>query len=350
LIYGKLVAIEKEMHIAMLAPIAWRTPPKHYGPWERVTSLLTEELIRLGIDVTLFATQDSVTTAKLNSVCRRGYEEDPEIEPKVWECLHISNCFENAYNFDIIHNQFDFLPLTYSSFVKIPILTTIHGFSSQKIISVFKKYNNTTHYVSISNSDRSQELTYDATIYHGIDTENFTFQNKPAGDYLVYFSRFYPDKGAKEAIEIARKAEKQLVMAGVIQDTEYFDRYVKPAIKSEEVIYIGSVGSQKRDEVLGSALALLHPISFDEPFGLSIVESMACGTPPIAFNRGSMAEIIEHGKTGFLCSSVEEAVNYVRRIDEIDRGECRSVVEKKFSKERMAKEYIKVYTNILSDK
>ncbi|MBD3346185.1 MAG: glycosyltransferase [Chitinivibrionales bacterium] len=336
------------MRIAMLAPIAWRTPPRHYGPWELVTSLLTEELVRIGIDVTLFATEDSITTAQLKAVCPRGYEDDPEIEPKVWECLHIAHCFENAEKFDLVHNQFDFLPLSYSNLLSTPILTTIHGFSSPKILTVYKRYNGLSHYVSISNADRSPDLTYKATIYHGVDIGTIKFHPSPESDYLVYFGRFHPDKGAKEAIEIARLCGKELIMAGVIQDTRYFERYVEPAVKSGEVRYIGSVGPDKRDDILGRAVALLHPINFNEPFGLSVVESMACGTPVIAFSRGSMPELIDHNKTGFLVQTVSEAVECVGRIGEIDRSTCRDVVEQRFTKERMAREYVRVYREILS--
>jgi len=337
------------MKIAMLAPVAWRTPPRHYGPWERVTSLLTEELVRLGIDVTLFATQDSITTAKLQAVCPCGYEENLNLNPKVWECLHISFCFEQAEQFDIIHNQFDFLPLSYSRLVSTPVLTTIHGFSSPEILPVYKKYDSTSYYVSISNADRAPELRYEATIYHGIDIENFTFREEPEGDYLLYFSRFHPEKGAKEAIEIARLAGKKLIMAGIIQDSQYFEKYVVPAIKSGDAKYVGSVCRDERNKLLGEALALLHPISFDEPFGLSVVEAMACGTPVIAFRRGSMPELIEHGRTGFLVASVQEVVECVDKIKEIDRKECRITVEKRFTKERMAREYIQVYKKILSE-
>jgi len=332
----------------MLSPIAWRTPPRHYGPWERVTSLLTEELIRLGIEVTLFATKDSITSAKLEAVCPKGYEEDPTIDPKVWECLHISNCFEQADKFDIIHNQFDFLPLSYSKLVKTPVLTTIHGFSSPKILPVYKKYNKHTYYVSISNADRSPELDYIATIYHGIDIENFKFKEQPDNDYLLYFGRIHPDKGTREAIEIAKKAKKNLIIAGIIQDKNYFEKYILPELNDNDIKYIGSIGPDKRDEILGNSIALLHPINFNEPFGLSVVESMACGTPVIAFNKGSMPEIIIHNKTGYLVNNVDEAVDAVKIISKINRIDCRTHVEKNFSKERMAKDYISVYTKILN--
>src|ERR1700733_8371700 len=167
------------MKVAVLAPVAWRTPPRHYGPWEQVASNIAEGLINSGVDVTLFATGDSVTAGKLNSVCASGYEEDHSQDAKVLECLHISNLMEKSSDFDIIHNNFDFLPLTYSRLIKLPMITTIHGFSSTKIVAVYKKYNATNHYVSISNTDRSAELNYLATVYNGIDTADFEFVKRP---------------------------------------------------------------------------------------------------------------------------------------------------------------------------
>ena len=192
------------MKVAMLAPIAWRTPPVLYGPWELVTSLLTEELVKNGVDVTLFATANSITNAELRAVSPMGYDEDRSIDAKVWECMHISECFENADEFDIIHNQFDFLPLTYSKLTETPVITTIHGFSSPRIMPVYKKYNNSTHYVSISDADRSPDLDYTATVHHGIDLDQFTFNAEPKGDYILYFGRVHHDKGTKEAVEIAQ--------------------------------------------------------------------------------------------------------------------------------------------------
>ena len=334
------------MRIAILSPIAWRTPPRHYGPWENVASLLTEGLVSRGHDVTLFATGDSQTGGVLHSVCPRGYEEDHSIIPKVWECLHISELFEHADGYDIIHNHFDYLPLTYSGFTTTPVVTTIHGFSSPGILPVFKKYNGKTYYVSISDADRSPDLDYIKTIHHGIDVKQFDFQGTP-DHYLLFFGRIHHDKGAREAIEIAEACQKKLILAGIIQDHTYYDRYVAPRIDNDKVLYIGSVGPDERSELLGKACALLHPIGFDEPFGLSVIEAMACGTPVIAFNRGSMPEIIENGRTGFLVDNVEEAVAAVARIGGIDRSDCRRHVERHFTVARMIREYIQVYEMIL---
>jgi glycosyltransferase involved in cell wall biosynthesis len=311
-----------------------------------VVSLLTEGLVARGYDVTLFATGDSITAGKLRSVCATGYEEDDSIIPKVLEALHISELFEHADEFDIIHNHFDFLPLTYTGMTQTPVITTIHGFSSPGILPVYKKYNNRVAYVSISNSDRSPELDYIKTIYHGIDLQQFDFQSKP-DDYLLFFGRIHPDKGALEAIEIAKACNKPLIMAGIIQDTEYHRHYIQPHLDNERISYIGSVGSVQRSMVLGRALALLHPIQFDEPFGLSVVEAMACGTPVIAFNRGSMPEIIEHGKNGFLVSDYLDALKHVDRIETINRADCRQTVIDRFTVDHMVEQYCAVYTQML---
>lgn len=337
------------MHIAMLAPIAWRTPPRHYGPWESVASLLTEGLVSHGHDVTLFATADSQTSGILHAVCPRGYEEDRELIPKVWECLHISELFEHGDAFDIIHNHFDYLPLTYSGLTTTPLVTTIHGFSSPGILPVYLKYNPRVFYVSISDADRSPDLDYIRTIHHGIDIQQFDFQPVP-DDTLLFFGRIHNDKGARQAIEIARACGKKLVLAGIIQDQAYFDHHVAPHIDGDTVSYVGSIGPVARNRLLGNACALLHPIQFNEPFGLSVVEAMACGTPVVAFNRGSMPEIIENDKNGCLVDTVDEAIDAVARIPGIDRIDCRRHVEQHFTAERMIQDYIQVYEMILDAK
>lgn len=337
------------MHIAMLSPIAWRTPPRHYGPWENITSLLTEGLVALGHDVTLFATADSQTSATLHAVSPQGYEENQSLIPKVWECLHISELFEHADEFDIIHNHFDYLPLTYSGLTPTPLLTTIHGFSSPGILPVYKKYNGKVLYVSISDADRSLELDYIKTIHHGIDITQFDFE--PADDgSLLFFGRIHPDKGTREALDIAKACGQKLILAGIIQDQTYFDQFIFPHIDNDKVVYIGSVGPDERNRLLGGACALLHPIQFDEPFGLSVIESMACGTPVIAFDRGSMPELIQNGKNGFLVNTVAEAVEAVARIYKIDRAYCRRMAEKHFTVERMIREYVQVYEMILQER
>ncbi len=333
------------MKIAVLSPVAWRTPPRHYGPWEQMASNLTEGLVAAGIDVTLFATGDSITGASLDHVIEKGYEEERDQDAKVVECLHISNLMEKADQFDLIHNHFDFLPLTYSRLIQTPMLTTIHGFSSEKIVEVYRKYNASGHYVSISNTNRHAGLDYLATVYNGLDTNDFTFSDTADHD-LLFFGRIHPDKGTAEAIQIARKSRRKLLIAGIIQDENYFHQHVEPFLNGD-ISFIGPAGPAKRNELLGRAAALLHPIRFDEPFGLSVAEAMLCGTPVIAFNRGSMPELINDKETGFLVDDVDGAVNAVAQLARIDRKKCRAWSATQFSKEKMVSDYIGLYHHIL---
>ena len=256
---------------------------------------------------------------------------------------------EQADKFDIIHNNFDFLPLTYSRLIKTPMVTTIHGFSSQKILAVYKKYNSTNTYVSISDSDRSPELDYLATVYNGINTNEFTFCSEPR-DYLLFFGRIHPEKGTSESIQIAKQSGRKLIISGLIQHQEYFDSKIKPFINDEDIVYVGNSGPKKRDKLMGEAYALLHPISFEEPFGLSVAESMLCGTPVIAFNRGSMPELIINGETGFLINTIDEALNAVNNIQSIDRKYCREWAASKFSRQKMIEGYLEVYKNVFEAK
>lgn len=334
------------MKIAVLAPIAWRTPPLKYGPWEQVTSNITEGLVANGVDVTLFATGNSRTSAYLEYISETAYAEDHSIIPKVWECLHISFLMEQSSRFDLIHNNFDYLPLTYSTLISTPMLTTIHGFSSPGIIPVYRKYNKYNYYVSISDSDRSPELDYVQTVYNGIKTEDFSFNPNP-GEYLLYFGRIHPEKGTVESIEIAKAAGRKLIISGLIQDEAYFQNKVKPLIDGQQIEYVGNSGPVDRNRLLGGAYALLHPISFDEPFGLSVAEAMICGTPVIAFNRGSMPELIEHNKTGFLTQSVEEAIDAVQQVNNLNRFYISEKAISRFSAERMVEQYIDIYKRII---
>jgi glycosyltransferase involved in cell wall biosynthesis len=333
--------------VAMIAPVAWRTPPRHYGPWELVTSMITEGLVEQGLDVTLFATSDSQTAAKLFPTADRGYEEDDQADAKVLEYYHLSQIFERADEFDIIHNNFDFMPLVFSRLIKTPMVTTIHGFSSPKILKIYEKYNATTDYVSISNADRAESLDYSATIYHGIDLKQFTFNDNPE-DYILYFGRIHHDKGTREAIRIAKKAGKRLLIAGIIQDQEYYQKYIEPELDDKQIIYLGPAKSKKRDELLRKASCLIHPINFAEPFGLSIIEAMACGTPVIAYPRGAMPELIRDGLNGFLPPDEDGILKALDKIADIDRKDCRKYVEEEFSISRMVSQYIEVYEKIIA--
>jgi glycosyltransferase involved in cell wall biosynthesis len=335
------------LRVAMLAPISWRVPPRHYGPWEQFVSLLTEGLVARGVDVTLFATADSATSARLSSTVARGWSEDPDRpDTKVTECLHISAVFERAGEFDLIHNSFDFLPLTYSALVSTPVLTTIHGFSSPAIVPVYEKYNHHGSYVAISEADRHPQLDYIATIHHGIDTDAFALGDG-GGGYLLFFGRIHPDKGAVEAIEVARRVGLPLVMAGIVQDQRYFDDEVAPHVDGDRVRYLGPVGPEQRSAVLGDALALLHLISFEEPFGFSVVEAMASGTPVIAFRRGSMPELVDDGHSGALVDDVEGAAAAVSSVLRFDRGAIRTQAVARFGRDRMTAEYLAAYYEVV---
>jgi glycosyltransferase involved in cell wall biosynthesis len=333
------------MKVAVLSSVAWRTPPRHYGPWEQIASNIAEGMIKKGVEITVFATGDSITAGKLESICEQGFEENRNQDYKVLECLHISNLMEKAGEFDLIHNNFDFLPLTYSGLIKTPLITTIHGFSSQKIIPVFKKYNAICNYVSISNADRSLELDYIATVYNGLNIADFDFVEHPE-DYLLYFGRIHHDKGTAEAIDIAKKSKKKLLIAGIIQDEGYYKSQIEPQL-NDQIQYIGHAGPEKRKELLGNATALLHPINFNEPFGMSVAEAMMCGTPVIAFNKGSMPELIKHQKTGFLVNSVNEAAEAVDQLKNIVRKDCRDWAASNFSSEKMVDDYYALYQQIL---
>jgi glycosyltransferase involved in cell wall biosynthesis len=322
-------------------------PPRHYGPWEQFASLLTEGLVARGVDVTLFATGDSQTSARLASVAARGWSEDGESgDAKVLECLHISAVFERAGEFDLIHNSFDFLPLTYSGLVSTPVLTTIHGFSSPAIVPVYEKYNRSSAYVAISDADRHPRLEYTATIHHGIDTDEFPLGSGADG-YLLFFGRIHPHKGAAEAIDVARRVGRPLVMAGIVQDQDYFDRCVAPHVDGRDVQYLGPVGPDRRAALLGGATALLHLISFDEPFGFSVVEAMTCGTPVIAFRRGSMPELVDDGATGFLVGDVTQAAGAVHKAGGLDRAAIRRVAVARFGRDRMVDDYLTAYATVL---
>nr|WP_166178287.1 glycosyltransferase family 4 protein [Altererythrobacter segetis] len=334
------------MRVAMLSSISWRTPPRAYGPWELVTSLLAEALVARGVDVTLFATLDSLTAGKLDGVAPRAYSEDPSLDAKVWEALHVAHFFERAGEFDLLHNQADFIPLVFSRLVETPMVTTIHGFSSPRILPAFERYNDRQHYVAISDADRAPSLSYAATIHHGIEVETFPFDAEGSDD-LLFFGRIHPDKGAGEAIRAAQATGHRLIMCGLVQDEGYHQREVAPFIDGKAVDYRGVVGGDERLRALGHARGLLHLIHFDEPFGLSVVEAMACGTPVIAYRRGSMPELIDHGVTGFLVDDFDEAVAAIGRLDEIDRQACRRAVERRFTVERMADEYFALYKRVL---
>jgi glycosyltransferase involved in cell wall biosynthesis len=261
--------------------------------------------------------------------------------------LHIARVFEEADQFDLIHNHFDFLPLMWSRLVTTPMVATVHGFSSMDILPAYRAYDDRVHYVAISEADRHPDLTYAATIHHGIDLDAFPYRPDPDPDgHVLFFGRIHPDKGTADAIDIARAAERPIVLAGIIQDQEYFESEVRPRLGADAT-YVGPVGGSDRAVLLGSAAALLHPIAFEEPFGLSVVEAMACGTPVIAYRRGSMPELIHNGVNGFLVVGLDEAVAALGKLDELERKASRADAEDRFSSTRMVAAYVAVYDRIL---
>jgi len=338
------MTVTRNRRVAVVSPVAWRTPPRQYGAWETVASNITEGLIARGWDVTLFATRDSLTRAHLHAVVDRGYEEDHSIDPKVSESLHISEAFEHAAEFDLIHSHYDFMALTYTRLVKTPVLTTVHGFSSPRIMPVYEKYAN-GYFVSISDSDRAPGLNYLATVYNGIDLALYPLQEF-GGDDLIFLGRIHPDKGVHLAIEVARLSGRRLIIAGIIQDEVYYREKLMPHIDGQKICYIGPVGIAEKNELFARACALLHLNTIPERFGLVLAEANAAGVPVIAMDLGSCREVIGDGQTGFLVNNVHEAVLALQRLPGIDRRACRRRVQQYFSIETMVEGYEKVYATI----
>jgi glycosyltransferase involved in cell wall biosynthesis len=335
----------RNRRVAVLSPVAWRTPPQQYGAWETVASNITEGLVARGWDVTLFATRNSMTAAHLHAVVAKGYEEDRSVDPKVAEYLHISEAFERAADFDLIHSHYDFMALAFSRLVRTPVLTTVHGFSSPQIMPVYEKYCD-GYFVSVSDSDRAAGLNYLATVYNGIDTSLYPLQPNAAGDDLIFLGRIHPDKGVHLAIEVARLSGRNLIIAGIIQDESYFASQVKPHVDGCRIFYVGPVGVAEKNALFARASALLHMNTIPERFGLVLAEANCAGVPVIAMNLGSCREVVQDGQTGFLVNNVEEAVAALERLPEIDRTACRKRVDECFSIETMVRAYERVYATI----
>jgi glycosyltransferase involved in cell wall biosynthesis len=340
--------VSAKKRIAVLSPVAWRTPPRQYGAWETVASNITEGLVARGWDVTLFASGDSVTRAHLHAVVDKGYEEDSTADPKVAEYLHISEAFERAAEFDLIHSHYDFMALTYTRLVSTPVLTTIHGFSSPKIMQVYQKYRD-GYFVSISDSDRAPGLNYLGTVYNGIDLSLYPLRQSQ-GDDLIFLGRIHPDKGAHLAIEVALQSGRPLLIAGIIQDKTYFREQVEPYLDDGQIRYIGSVDVPGKNELFARARALLHLNTIPERFGLVLAEANAAGVPVIAMDLGSCREVIEDGQTGFLVNNVNEAVQALQKLPETDRTACREHVQQRFSIDTMVAAYERVYDKIFEHK
>ena len=336
------------LRVALLAPIAWPTPPPGYGPWEQIASNIANGLQARGLDVTLFATGNSRTAGKLASVVPVGINEDPALDGDVYGALHIANVFRHARDFDLIHNNFDWKPLTYAlATTAPPLLTTIHGFSTPQILAAYYAAAERSFFCSISDADRDPGLDYLATTYNGIAPEEFTFVDRP-GDYLVFLGRFHPEKGTHLAIEIAKRAGVRLKIAAIPQDERYFAERVAPHIDGDRVQFLGAVERAARNDLLGGALGLVHMTTRPERFGLTMIEAMACGTPVLGARMGSIPEIVVDGKTGFLCDTVDDAVTRVPELASLDRRACRTRVDSTFSVTQMIDRYLNAYERAIT--
>jgi glycosyltransferase involved in cell wall biosynthesis len=343
------------MRIAQIAPLWERVPPPTYGGTELVVSLLTDELVRRGHEVTLFASGDSISLAKLESVHPQALRLDSSIkEPAIYEMLQLSQAYERADEFDVIHSHMGCAALPYTRLVKTPTVHTLHGIFTPDNEKMFGHARNQP-YISISNSQRDARvgLNYVATVYNGINVDSYVFhptaQEPP---YLVFLGRISPEKGTHLAIEIAKRAGWHLKIAGKIDvvDVEYYEEQIKPHIDGKQIEYLGEANHVQKNMLMGGAVATLFPITWREPFGLVMVESMASGTPVIAMNLGSASEVIDHGKTGFLCNSVDECVQAVHQVSQLDRQSCRDHVLRNFSVQRMVDGYEAVYQKILEER
>ena len=336
------------LKVAVLGAISWPTPPPGYGPWEQVAYNIARGMASRGVDVTLFATANSTSPGKLAAVVPAGLNEDPALNGDVWTELHVASCFARAHEFDLVHNNLDWKPLLYALAAPVlpPVVTTVHGFSSPQVLGAYYAGAKRSFYCSISDADRDPGLSYLATTYNGIDPAEWTLRER-AGDYLLFFARFHPEKGAHLAIEIAKRAGVRLKMAGIPHDEAYFRELVEPHIDGDAVQYLGHVQGKARDELVGDALALVHMTTRPERFGLTLIEAMACGTPVLGARMGSVPEIVVDGVTGFLCDGVADAVAKVPRLAALSRRACRERVESTFSLDRMTDRYVDAYAEAL---
>jgi glycosyltransferase involved in cell wall biosynthesis len=343
------------MRIAQVAPLWERVPPPAYGGIELVVGLLTDELVRRGHEVTLFASGDSISLAELVSVHPRALRLDPSIkECGIYEMLQMASVYDRAEDFDIIHSHMGCVSLPYANLVKTPTVHTLHGVFTPDNEKMFQ-YAKRQPFVSISNVQREPKLglNYTATVYNGIDVSSYKFYAQPENPpYLAFLGRISPEKGTHLAIAIAKQAGWRLKMAGKVDvvDVEYFEQEIKPQIDGKQIEYLGEANHLQKNALMGGAVATLFPITWREPFGLVMVESMAAGTPVIAMNLGSTAEVIAPGKTGFLCDNIEDCISAIKKVTELDRYACREHVENRFSLQRMTNGYEAVYRQILEER
>jgi glycosyltransferase involved in cell wall biosynthesis len=341
------------VRVAQVAPLYESVPPKRYGGTERVVSYITEELVRRGHDVTLFASGGSVTRAKLISACERSLRTDERsVDPLAPHVTMLNQVFRTASNYDIIHFHIDYLHFPASIRANIPNVTTLHGRLDISELELLYREFSGMRVVSISDAQREPLpwLNWQATVHHGLPQDLYSFTRQPGG-YLAFVGRISPEKGVDQAIEIAVLAGMRLKIAAKVDavDQDYFEQKIRPLLTSAPVDFIGEIGESEKNDLLGNAVALLMPVDWPEPFGLVMIEAMACGTPTVAFRRGAVAEIIQDGVNGFVCNGVEEAASALARIGTINRKRCRQVFEDRFTATRMVKDYLDVYERVIED-
>ena len=343
------------MRIAQIAPLIERVPPPAYGGIELVVGLLTDELVRRGHQVTLFASGDSISLAKLVSVHPRALRLDPDVkEQNIYEMLQLGFVYERAEEFDIIHSHVCCPALPYANLIKTPTVHTLHGIFTPDNEKMFQ-YAKHQPFVSISNAQRELRLglNYVSTVYNGIDVNSYKFHPQPDNPpYLAFLGRISPEKGTHLAISVAKQTGWHLKIAGKVDvvDQKYFDQEIKPKIDGQQIEYLGEANHVQKNALMGGAVATLFPITWREPFGLVMVESMAAGTPVIAMTLGSTVEIIKHGKTGFLCNNIDDFSRALDQVRQLDRYVCREYVKNNFSLEQMTDGYEAVYQQILQQK
>ena len=340
------------MRIAQLAALIERIPPKRYGGIERFVHYLTEELVRRGHNVTLFATADSETKGNLVSSAPHPLREMYVADTAAFSLLNVARAYKSAGKFDIIHNQLDYYALPTAALSHTPTVTTLHGPINLENKHIYEEYKD-QNFVSISNAQRkgANHLNWLANIYHGIPVNKFPFGPKPK-DFLLYVGRISLEKGTHIAMDVAMALNKKLIIAAKLDkaDVDYFNQYVAPRLYNENITWIGEVGDRERNKLMSDAICLLHPVTWPEPFGLTMVEAMACGCPVIAFREGSIPEVVQNNKTGFVVEKEKEMVHAVEKIKSISRKYCRAYVEKKFNLKKMADHYEKLYYEIVDGK
>ncbi|HUG91391.1 MAG TPA: glycosyltransferase family 4 protein [Planctomycetaceae bacterium] len=337
------------MHIAQVSPLYESVPPMCYGGTERVVSYLTEELVRLGHDVTLFASGDSVTRARLAPGAPQALRLANCIDPLAHHIRMLDEVFQQADRFDLVHFHIDYLHFPLSRRAGLTHVTTLHGrLDLPDLVPLYREFDEMP-LVSISDAQRSPLpwVNWQGTVHHGLPLDLYGLHEKHGG-YLAFLGRISPEKRVDRAIEIARRCDLELRIAAKIDrvDREYFDEQIEPLFKLPHVTYVGEIGERAKPEFLGGARAVLFPIDWPEPFGLVMIESMACGTPVVAFRGGSVTEIIDEGVTGFVCDDLHEAVAAVQRTAELSRARCRAVFEERFSVTRMARDYVRIYERL----